>query len=154
VLNEEQKQELAEILANADPSAGIVILPERRLANGMGVYDEAMTDLVKELKAEGVAVVWGDEPEQRSADSQRSFDQDTISAIIGFPWGVASNAAWEAIKLLFSRPPRDTRELEVELATQTSSEGDAWTWATFKGNGAAVTEAMAAYLERTNDAAK
>lgn len=154
VLNEDQKQELVAILANADPSAGIVLLPERRLTNGIGVYDEAMTDLVKELREEGIAVVWGDEPDQRSSDGQRSFDQDTISAIIGFPWGVASNAAWEGIKLLFSRPPRDTQELEVDLAKQTSPEGDQWAWATFKGSGAAVTEAMAIYLEKTNDDGK
>jgi hypothetical protein len=152
VLNENQKQELVEILANADPSAGIVILPERHLANGMGVYDEAMTDLVKELKEEGVAVAWGDAPEQRSAEGKRSLDPGTISAIVGFPWGVASNAAWDAIKLLFSRPPRATQELEVDLAKQTSPDGDTWTWATFKGNGAAVMEAMDIYLQRTGDA--
>ena len=145
-MSEKHKDELVNLLVDAEPSAGAVFLPERRLSNGLGVYDEVVAIFFKELSAKGVAVVWADSPEQRTFRAERSLDPNTWSAIVGFPWGVASNATWDAIKLLFSQIPYVSRRLHVELAKQTDPDGKRWEWATFDGDGAEVAMAMEAYV--------
>jgi hypothetical protein len=151
VLNEVEQQELAEMLSGATSSTGIVILPERRLPNGIGVYSEQLISFVKELRADGVEVNWADEPDKRSMEGKKSVAADTLSAIIGFPWGVLSNATWELIKSWFSRPPRDTQELHIGLARATEPDGVHWEWATFEGkDSGAVIDAMSAYLGFSN----
>jgi hypothetical protein len=152
MLDENERQGLIELLADARLASCVVILPERRLPNGIGVYDEGVVELYKELMADGIEVTWADIPERRSLEGERSSIADgTLSAIIGFPWGVLSNATWDWLKLWFSRAPRATQEIQVELARATSPDGSTWDWASFGGNGPTVVDAMDVYMQHLND---
>lgn len=82
----------------------LVVLPIRRDNAGRGIYPDAATFLVKELRGEGVDAAFLDDAPHRLFLVQKSAALDLLSQIV---IGVASSAAWDGLKLLFSkRPPK------------------------------------------------
>jgi hypothetical protein len=72
VLNEDDRTEVERLLADADHSAGVILLPESVDEDGEGIYDLALTPLSKVLQADNAAVSWAQERERRSYIERRS----------------------------------------------------------------------------------
>lgn len=137
---EQRRQEILRLLYDADSSTGILILPTRRQGD-IGIYDEGVDDLAKDLVRSGTVVSWADEPEQRRTSARKSADQ-VISAILSFPFGVAGNAAWFAIAEWLGL--HDTRACEFNFYRQTSADGTTLTHLEYRGPASEVVELMRA----------
>jgi hypothetical protein len=80
MLDEADRHEAEQLLAESDNSAGIVILPDGREDDGSGVYEEGLINLAQDLRDDGVTVSWADGPGQRSFRSVVESD-DVLDAI-------------------------------------------------------------------------
>jgi hypothetical protein len=115
----------------------VVVLP-REDSQGTGSYDDSVLTLAKELRAVGTSADYQHEPEARQWIGERS-----VAAIaLAFVLGIASNAGWDALKLLFStRYARDRVKGKVARCTQTADQLT-WEWFDVDGTGEEVARAL------------
>ncbi|MGH3556305.1 MAG: hypothetical protein ACRDTK_02090 [Mycobacterium sp.] len=134
------------LLAHSEWSAGIVFLPEGREDDGSGVYDEALINLVQDLRDDGVTASWADGPGQRSFRSQRSAADILWGAIAGFPVNIMAAVAYAKLAHWFERGPRSTGRVRLEIIQETSRPDGTITraWRSLEGTGAEVAELMKA----------
>jgi hypothetical protein len=135
----ERRQEIHRLLGEADSSTGLLVLPTRRLADDIGVYDDGVGELVKDLVRDGIVVSWADEPERRRTSGRKSADQ-FISAILSFPFGVAGNAAWYAIANWLGL--QGARRCNLEFFRQTNADGSTLEHLRYSGPASEVVELM------------
>jgi hypothetical protein len=138
--DEERQDAILRLLGETDSSTGVLILPTRRRGD-IGVYDEGVDDLAKDLVRGGTVVSWADEPEQRRTIGKKSADQ-VVSAILSFPFGVAGNAAWFAIAEWLGL--HDTRDCDLNFYRQTSRDGSTLTHLEYRGPASEIVELMRA----------
>ena len=122
--------------AGACPLNGpdVILYPEHVNAD-RGSYSLTAAGFVDELAAEGVAV----QPFHDLEHSDWTGERDPV--LLSLILGVASSAAWDAIKRLFSR--RSGGKVSVTVGFQ---RGDEIRWVRAEGDGPAV----AAALDRLN----
>jgi hypothetical protein len=108
--------------------ASVVILPVRDV-DGLAVYPEATVTVVKELRSVGVDAHYLDGPERRIFEVKKSGLEVAVGTLL---IGVASAAAWDAVKaLLLKLRGRRLSVTYVDLETPNEktlawcAEGDA-----------------------------
>jgi hypothetical protein len=143
---DEDRLEAERIFAESDRPKGLMVLPERRLDDGRGAYEKGLIDLVKDLRADGIAVSWADEPEQRAFIEKRSAAEVIWGAFLGIPDGVISAAIWAALVRWFGSGPRSAGRVQVAICREIIRPDGAITreWATYEGTGVEVAEAIEA----------
>jgi hypothetical protein len=121
-----------------------MVLPERRLDDGRGAYENGLIDLVKDLQADGITVSWADEPEQRAFIEKRSAAEVIWGAVLGIPDGVISAAIWAALVRWFRQGSQSAGRVQVEICREMlRPDGSiAREWATYEGTGSEVAEAI------------
>jgi hypothetical protein len=121
-LDEDRQQEILRMLGVVDSSTGVVVVPTSRQGD-IGIYDEGVDELVKDLSRDGIVAAWADDPRHRRTRGRKSADV-VISAILSFPFGVAGNAAWYAIlNWLPLRLRRANDIADFEFFRQTRPDG-------------------------------
>lgn len=120
-----------------DRCADVVIFPMRRTAAGLGVCPHDTVFMAKELRAAGVSAVYLDDTSTRVFEVKKSAAVDIVRT---FVVGVASTAAWDAIKFLVGKVKDDGRKMEITYADLTP-DGGRRQW-TVKGEGHEVIEAI------------
>jgi hypothetical protein len=143
---EEDRPEVERIFAESDRSPGLVVLPERRLDDGSGVYEKGLIDLVKDLRADGIEVSWVDEPEQRAFVEKRSAAEVIWGAVLGIPDGLISTAIWVALARWFGTSPQSAGQVRVDIVREVIHPDGTTTreWAQYEGTGAEVAAAIEA----------
>jgi hypothetical protein len=80
---------------------GDVVLLPSRLEGDHGVYPEALTGVVKALRADGVDAHWSHDADHRVWTGERSVVLDLVA--IPFVVGIASSAGWAGLVRLLTR---------------------------------------------------
>jgi hypothetical protein len=136
--------EAEELLRKAETD--VVVLPSAVRDDGLGLYDDSLIDLVKELKAEGVDAAYAHTRDQRSWTGKKSFTFVAGSIAIG----IVSSAGWEGIRLLLLRQkPRSS--LTMKLARAKAPDGTQWDWYELTGTGQEIATMMAELNPPPND---
>jgi hypothetical protein len=117
----------------------LIVLPREVTAEGVGLYDDSVMTIVKDLRVVGVEASFAHDQDHRSWIGEQAAEVVVISLIIG----VASNAGWWALSKLFGIE-RKNDQLRVKVGRCTQEEGrTTWEWYEMSGTGSAVAEAMA-----------
>lgn len=110
------------VIRARDLGAAVVILPVRHV-DGLAVYPEASVTIVKELRSMGVDAQYLDAPADRTFEVKKSGLETAIATLV---FGVASNAAWDAMKALIGqRRARRMSVTYIDLETA-DAKGRAW----------------------------
>jgi hypothetical protein len=146
VLEGQERCEAERAFVEFDRSAGLVVLPERRLDDGRGAYEIGLIDLVKDLQADGVAVSWADKPENRAFIKKKSAAEVIWGAVLGIPSGVMSSAIWATVAGWFGKSPQSAGEVRVAIVREViAPDGTVMReWLTYQGTGADVAAAIEA----------
>ena len=78
--------------------ADLVILPREVDEDGVGLYEDHLTDTVKQLRSEGVKAAYLHGSGEREWIGEKGFTPNEI----GFVIAVAGAAGWDSIKMLLS----------------------------------------------------
>jgi hypothetical protein len=129
------------------PSADAVVLP-RETDGEIGLYDDSVVTLVKELREAGASAEFMHGAESRSFIGEKAVDVLVVSLVIG----IASNAGWDALRAVLSR--RGKKPVEVKAARyEEEADGKRWEWIEAKGEGEAVAAAIDAWRRETGERA-
>ena len=140
IADDERREEISRLFAETE--ADILVLPESRLPDDVGVYNEALIDLVKDLRNNGCMVSWADAQEQRQYMGKKSA---VAAIILSLGISVAGTAAWDVIKMLFRTAPRNSNRVRCEIFRQTNADGSELEKLTYDGTG----DGLAELIERT-----
>ncbi|SCX32937.1 hypothetical protein [Mycolicibacterium fluoranthenivorans] len=134
---DESRREAEQLFAKFSESDGLVILPQRRLDDGRGVYEKGLIDLVKDLRDEGITVSWADVPAQRAYLEKRSAAEVVWGALLGVPSGVVSSVIYAALGRWFSRDTHRAGSVRLGIVRETTFPDGTTTreWLDFDGNG-------------------
>lgn len=117
-MDDDDRRHAEQVLAGFDQSVDLVVLPERRLDDGRGVYEKGLIDLLKDLRDAGLTVSWGDEPEQRGFVERRSAAEVIWDAVLGIPGGVISTLISAKLAQWFGKSPQSTGQVRVALVRE------------------------------------
>lgn len=117
-------------------------MPLYRTEDGHGVYGEASMFVVEDLRDEGFAVAWLDEPDRRLYSAKRSAEL-IVELAIQVATGVASSAVWAILVKLFARKPYDTARVHLEIHRETRPDGSRAEMIKYDGPGAEVSALLA-----------
>ena len=121
------------------PSADAVVLP-RETDGEIGLYDDSVVTLVKELREAGASAEFLHGAESRSFIGEKAVDVLVVNLVIG----IASNAGWDALRAVLSR--RGKKPVEVKAARyEEEADGKRWEWIEAKGEAEAVAAAINAW---------
>ena len=114
------------------PPFDLVVLPREISDDGIGLYDDSVVYLVKQLRAESVNAGYLHHTAERQWISEKGFADNALSFVLG----VASNGAWYGLTLLLRRnhaqsPVRG----KVARCVQSSDGTTTWEWYEVEGNG-------------------
>jgi hypothetical protein len=123
----------------------VIVMPLRE-QNGLGVYSQESLFLVKDLRSAGVRARFLHDSEARTFEVRKSAEA-LVGAII---LSVVSNAAWDAIKVLFSRSKKD-QQLKVTIVDLRDADGHEATSWTVDGDAEAVIRAIDRLKEEKQD---
>lgn len=114
----------AEMANRAMTVDGSIVLMPVRYVEGRAVYEQSLITMVKRLRAAGLDATFLDPPEQRTFEVRKGA---LDSAIITVALGVASSAAWEALKAFFkAHTPGRLSVTYVDLENDAGQRGTAW----------------------------
>ncbi|HEV7938542.1 MAG TPA: hypothetical protein VGP18_11030 [Solirubrobacteraceae bacterium] len=102
--------------------AAIVVLPLREVG-GTGIYPQSTLTLVKRLRSAGGSAVYLHDPEHRRFEVKKSAVLDAGATVL---LGVASSAAWDAIKALAKRGKSSRIEVTYLDLETAEMRGTAW----------------------------
>jgi hypothetical protein len=123
-------------------NADVVILP-RQVAEGIGLYDDSVVTVAKELRAAGTSAEYAHGPEAREWIGEKSVALIALSLIVG----IASNAGWDGLRALIGRA--GSKRVRVRVArVKESPEGREAEWFELDGPGAEVADALKALQPR------
>jgi hypothetical protein len=129
------------------PSADAVVLP-RETDGEVGLYDDSVVTLVKELREAGASAEFLHSAESRSFIGEKAVDVLAVNLVIG----IAGNAGWAALRVVLSR--RGKKPVEVKAARyEERADGKRWEWVEAKGEGAAVAAAIDAWCGEADEGA-
>jgi hypothetical protein len=116
-----------------------VVLP-RESDGEIGLYDESVVTLVKELREAGASAEFLHDAESRSFIGEKAVGVLAVNLVIG----IAGNAGWAALRTVLSR--RGKKPVEVKAARyEEKTEAKRWEWIEAKGGGEAVAAAIDAW---------
>lgn len=120
-------------------SEDVVVLPRELSDEGVGLYDDSVITLVKELQQLGVDASFQHGPEARNWIGEKAVAKIVIDLIVG----IGSSAGWSAVCRLFGQAHKDDR-VRVRAGRFRQQDGaTSWEWYEFEGTGDAVAKAMA-----------
>lgn len=132
-------------MASAAEAHLVTLLPREFTESGLALYDESVIDVVKDLRGQGI------DADLAHASQDRSFIvEKSAELLIAFVVGVASTAAWDALKT-FARARKSDR-LSVKVIERISAKGTTWRRYTFDGSGEDVARAIEATRRSEDDA--
>jgi hypothetical protein len=117
-------------------NTGVAVLPKSQ-GNDKAIYSEASVMLVKELRALGAAAEYLDPPDDRVFEVKKGH---VAAAVLSFVLGIASTAAWDAVKIwLAAKPASRLSVTYVDLEDIAGRRRKAWR---VEGDTAGVLEAI------------
>jgi hypothetical protein len=103
---------------------GSIVLMPVRYIEGRAVYAQSLITMVKRLRAAGLDAAFLDPPEQRTFEVRKGALE---TAIITVALGMASSAAWDALKAFFrAHAPGRLSVTYVDLEDEAGQRGTAW----------------------------
>lgn len=127
------------------PSVDAVVLP-REIDGEIGLYDDSVVTLVKELREAGASAEFLHGPELRSFIGEKAVDVLAVNLMVG----IAGNAGWAALRAVLSR--RGKKPVEVKAARcEEKADGKRWEWVEAKGEGEAVAAAIDAWRREAGE---
>lgn len=103
---------------------GSIVLMPVRYVEGRAVYAQSLITMVKRLRAAGLDATFLDPPEKRTFEVRKGALE---TAIITLVLGMASSAAWDALKAFFrAHTPGRLSVTYVELQDDAGQRGTAW----------------------------
>jgi hypothetical protein len=145
-VNEDDRREVEQLLADSDRSAGVVFLPASLDEDGKGVYDDALTFLSKVLRAEGVEVSWAQEPDQRTYEARRSAAEVIWTAVLSFPFTVAGGVAVAKLVQWLGLSAQRENWFRFYVVQAKVPDGTSWEWRVIEGTGGQLTGGELAQL--------
>jgi hypothetical protein len=122
----------------------LVVLPSKITEDGIGQYDSSVVDLVKQLRAEGVAASYLHPAAEREWISEKGFTDEVLSFVLG----VASNGAWAGlIHLLRRNHAKSVVKGMVTRCVQAPDGATVWEWFEVEGTGGEVAKAFESMRE-------
>lgn len=123
--------------------AEILVLPFS-IIDGIGRYSESSVSLVKLLRASGARASFAHPSDRRTFEVKKS---DPASLAIAFIVGIASSAAWDVLKSLWSATFRQQQRLDVTYVELEDGprRGQAWQ---IQGDAESVIRAISELRER------
>lgn len=124
----------------ADIAVDLIVLPREVTDEGIGLYDDSVMTIIKDLQIVGVDASFAHDKEHRGWIGEQAAAKVVFDLIIG----VASNAGWWALSQLF-RIERRNDQVHVKVGRGTREPGGktTWEWYEMSGTGSAVAQAMA-----------
>lgn len=124
----------------ADLTVDLIVLPREETDAGVGIYDDSVMTIVKDLQFVGVEASFAHDKDHRGWIGEQAAAKVVFDLIIG----VASNAGWWALSQLFGIERKDDH-VHVKLGRGTHEPGGrtTWEWYEMSGTGSAVAQAMA-----------
>ncbi len=121
-----------------DSSHELVVLPRERSDDGTAIYNDAVLDVVKELRSAGVDAAYAHDKESRSWLGEKCFTELAVSFVVG----IASSGAWEGLRrLLMSRESKAPMTVKIARGTETTA-GRTWEWRGYTGTGPEIARTM------------
>lgn len=122
-------------------SEDVVVLPRELSDEDVGLYDDSVITLVKELQQLGVDARFQHGPDARSWIGEKAVAKIVIDLIVG----IGSSAGWSAVCRLFGQAHKDDRVRVRAGRFRGAGHGatTSWEWYEFEGTGDAVAKAMA-----------
>jgi hypothetical protein len=129
------------------PSADAVVLP-RETDGEIGLYDDSVVTLVKELREAGASAEFLHGAGSRNFIGEKAVDVLAVNLVIG----IASNAGWAALRVVLNR--RGKKSVEVKAAHyEENADGKRWEWVEAKGKGEAVAAAIDSWRGKSGEGA-
>ena len=119
-------------------SLDAIILPERVTTDGVGLYPSSAIDLYKQFREDNIAVDYLQDKEHRKWVGRHGIPKP----IIDFAIALASEASWEAIKLLIRKGSAKTQVRGKIARCVETSKGKVWEWYEIEGTADAVIDAI------------
>jgi hypothetical protein len=142
-----ESEQTASAGIGARPIAGLAALPDelpadvlilpREIDGDVGLYDDSVDTLAKELRSRGVTAVHRHEADSREWIGEKGIGPIVLSFIVG----IASSAGWAGIVAL-ARGCTSGVRARVARCKQTPA-GTEWEWFEVEGSGPDVAEALA-----------
>lgn len=120
-------------------SEDVVVLPRELSDEGVGLYDDSVITLVKELQQLGVDASFQHGPDARSWIGEKAVAKIVIDLIVG----IGSSAGWSAVCRLFGQAHKNDRVRVRAGRFRKQDATTSWEWYEFEGTGDAVAKAMA-----------
>jgi hypothetical protein len=118
------------------PAADAVVLP-RETEDEVGLYDDSVVTLVKELRQAGASAEFLHGPESRTWIGEKGVEPLALDLLIG----IAGNAGWDALRAVLRH--RGNKRVEVKVARHVEKgDGSVWEWFQADGEGEAVAAAL------------
>lgn len=113
-----------EIAKRARVGERSIVLMPARYVEGRAVYAQSLITTVKRLRAAGLDAAFLDPPEQRTFEVRKGAIE---TAIVTIALGVASGAAWDALKAFFrAHAPGRLSVTYVDLEDDAGQHATAW----------------------------
>lgn len=126
-------------------NADVVILP-REVVDGIGLYDDSVVTVAKELRAAGTSAEYAHGPAAREWIGEKSVAVIVLSLVVG----IASNAAWDGLRALVGRAGSERVRVRVARLKQTARGREA-EWFELEGPGEEVADALMALQPPNTD---
>jgi len=105
-------------------TADLIVLPLEYDDEGMALYSEPSVITVKTLRADGIDAAFLDSPDSRMFEVKKGNLETLVATLV---IGIASNAAWDALKVLVRARAARLKLTFVELRDGNKRRGQAWT---------------------------
>jgi hypothetical protein len=113
-----------EMASRARTVGGAIVLMPVRYDEGYAVYAQSVITMVKRLRAAGLNAVFLDPPDQRTFEVRKGAIETAITTVA---LGMASSAAWDALKAFFrTRAPTRLSVTYVDLEDDAGQRRTAW----------------------------
>jgi hypothetical protein len=119
-----------------DDAPDVLILPAR-VVDGVGLYDDSVATLVKELRAAGVSAGYQHGPEARRWIGHKGVSTIVLEVILG----IVGNAGWAGIYALLRRGGSSRSRIRITRVERTALESDAQ-WYEIEGPAREVAEIL------------
>jgi hypothetical protein len=134
-----------------DTNQEVIILPEKVLDNGDGLYAESAYTLFKDLRSEGINVSYLNEPTSRKAVSRFGVPDKVIDLMIGFAGNFLASAAWYFIQKKLENTQSDTKVTGKFATCEVVDGKTTWKWSEIHGTASEVAQAMKELSDQNNE---
>ncbi|MGW1059012.1 hypothetical protein [Micromonospora rubida] len=124
--------------SSADAHKSDIVFLPIRMDGPIGIYTEQAIDLMKDLKGQGVDASWSTAKESRGWYGERTGIVELV--VIPLVVGVASSAAWDALKKVVRMRKNST--FKIKAYTRTHADGSRDAYIEVEGTGSDIASSL------------